>query len=184
MKQRGFTLVELIITLAVAAIVMTIGVPTFREVIRNNRIVTQTNELVTALNLARTEAIKRGIQVTMCKTNYTGATPPTDCSTSAAWNDGWIIYADRGSIDGTIKTSEGDEIIMVKEAMTTGFKLGTGGTFNNWVSYLPTGSSRGSGGLSNDIFRLCLDSKTDSGREITVNTAGRVWVKKGASSCP
>jgi len=184
MKQRGFTLVELMITLAVAAIVVTIGVPSFREVIRNNRIVTQTNELVATLNLARIEAIKRGVQVTICKASYTSSTPPTACSTSASWNDGWIIYADQGSINGVITTSEGDEIILVKEAMAAGFKLSSGGNFTNWVSFIPTGSSKGSSGLSNDKFTLCLDNKADIGREITVNTAGRVWIKKGASSCP
>lgn len=185
-KQHGFTLIELMITLAIAAIVMSIGIPSFREVIRNNRIMTQTNELVTALNLARIEAVKRGIPVTICKASYPGnaTAPPTACSTSASWNDGWIIYADPGANNGTITTSEGDEILRVKEAMATGFKLGIGGTFANWVAYLPTGSSRGSGGLANDKFSLCLDGNASTGREINVNTAGRVWVKQGASSCP
>lgn len=186
-RQIGFTLIELLITLAIAAIVIAIGVPSFREVIRNNRIMTQANELVTALNLARIEAIKRGIPVTICKASYPGTAtaPPTACSTSASWNDGWIIYADSGTNDGTIKTSEGDEILRVKEAMATGFKLGTGSTFANWVAYLPAGSSKGSGGgLGNDTFRLCLDGNASNGREITVNTAGRVWVKQGVSSCP
>ena len=57
---RGFTLLELMVTVAVAAILATVAVPGFRDLIQNNRVTTQTNELVTALNFARTEAVKRG----------------------------------------------------------------------------------------------------------------------------
>ena len=60
---RGFTLLELMVAIAVLAILATVGVPSFRELIQNNRVVTQTNELVSALNFARTEAIKRGRSV-------------------------------------------------------------------------------------------------------------------------
>jgi type IV fimbrial biogenesis protein FimT len=67
--RRGFTLLELMITIAVLAILVTVGVPGFQELIQNNRVTTQTNELVTALNLARTEAVKRGrhVQVAVSK---------------------------------------------------------------------------------------------------------------------
>jgi type IV fimbrial biogenesis protein FimT len=64
---RGFTLLELMVTIAVLAILATVGVPSFRDLIQNNRVTTQTNELVTALSFARTEAVKRGrpIEVTV-----------------------------------------------------------------------------------------------------------------------
>lgn len=57
---RGFTLLELMTAIAVLAILVSIGVPSFQTLVKNNRVVTQTNELVTAVNFARTEAIKRG----------------------------------------------------------------------------------------------------------------------------
>lgn len=60
---RGFTLIELMITILVVAVIATVGVPSFQTLIQNNRVVTQTNELVTALTLARTEAVKRGRNV-------------------------------------------------------------------------------------------------------------------------
>lgn len=59
-KYLGFTLLELMVTIAVLAIITTLGVPSFRELIQNNRVTTQANELVTALNFARAEAVKRG----------------------------------------------------------------------------------------------------------------------------
>lgn len=60
---RGFTLLELMVTVAVLAILVTVGVPSFQTLIQNNRVTTQTNELVTALNAGRTEAVKRGRNV-------------------------------------------------------------------------------------------------------------------------
>lgn len=65
MKNHGFTLLELMITLAIMAIMLSWAVPGFQEIIRQNRLTTETNELVTALNLARSEAIKRGRPVTV-----------------------------------------------------------------------------------------------------------------------
>ena len=60
---RGFTLLELMVAIAVLAVLATIGVPSFQNLIQNNRVTTQTNELVTALTFARAEAVKRGRSV-------------------------------------------------------------------------------------------------------------------------
>jgi type IV fimbrial biogenesis protein FimT len=68
-KSLGFTLLELMVTIAVLAIITTLGVPSFRELIQNNRVTTQANELVTALNFGRAEAVKRGrtVRVTVAQ---------------------------------------------------------------------------------------------------------------------
>lgn len=67
-NPRGFTLIELIVTIAILAILLGLAAPSFRDLIENNRTATRTNDLVAALNFARSEAIKRGVDVSLCRT--------------------------------------------------------------------------------------------------------------------
>ncbi len=183
---KGFTLIELMVTVAVAAILLTVGVPSFRATVENNRLTAAANELVGALNLARSEAIKRGVRVTVCK-SADGAT----CTTSSDWEKGWIVFVDLNG-DGifdddgdTIPCETGEECILrTYEALPTGYTLRTGENFDDWVAYLPSGKSQGTSGLANDTFRLCHGTDTGTARSIAVSTTGRISVSKGATSCP
>ena len=91
-KERGFTLVELMITLVIASIVLTMAVPGMRNLIQNNRITGQVNEMVTAFNLARIEAIRRGSPVSVC-----ASSDRASCSGANDWASGWIVFADANS---------------------------------------------------------------------------------------
>ena len=92
-KIGGFTLFELMVTLAVAALILSLGVPGFRNFIQNNRATTHTNDLVTALNLGRSEATRRGASVLVCSSSD-GAT----CSGSNDWSSGWIVRRPAGAV--------------------------------------------------------------------------------------
>ncbi len=108
--EKGFTLIELMVTVSVLAIVLGVGVPGFQELIQNNRMAISVNDLVTDLNLTRSEAIKRGSSVTLCRRNAAG----TACDTSANWLAGWIIFVDP---DGDGMVDAGEQIIRVREAV-------------------------------------------------------------------
>ncbi|MDQ7983357.1 GspH/FimT family pseudopilin [Pseudomonas sp. G34] len=86
---RGFTLIELMVTIAVLAIVISIAAPSFSNILRDNRTLAMTNELQGAIQLARSEAVKRRSNVVICRRNAAG----DDCDNSADWAAGWLILS-------------------------------------------------------------------------------------------
>lgn len=161
------------ITLAVMTILLTMGVPSFLQMMRNNRTVTQANQLVTSLNLARSEAVKRGVQVTVMKTG-------------AEWENGWRVFTDQDG-DGILDAGDGDTELKIYGALRAGYTLRTGVYFTNWVAYLPTGQSNveDPDKYSDDIFRLCTDDQDIAkGRSIMINLIGRIRMADGTSECP
>src|ERR1700677_1609484 len=93
MRGAGFTLVEVVITMAVAAILLTIAVPSFRYVTNSNRIAGELNGLVGDLQFARAEAIKEGRTVTVCV-----STDGNTCANTTAWQSGWIVFSDPNDV--------------------------------------------------------------------------------------
>ena len=127
-KENGFTLVELMIGLAIAAIILTVGIPSFNDLVRNNQMTTQANELIGALNLARSEAIKRGSSVSI-----------TSTSGDSNWKDGWSV-------------ADGGETIRVYAAQKGQHTLVSDGGDSTY-SYDPQGFIN-----NNDTISLCLNS--------------------------
>lgn len=83
-SKRGFTLIELMVTVAVLAILVTVAIPNFQTFLMNSRMASQANDVITALNLARSEAVKRAANVTVCASSN-----GTSCT--GGWAQGWIV---------------------------------------------------------------------------------------------
>jgi type IV fimbrial biogenesis protein FimT len=167
-RSWGFTLIELLVTVAVSAILLTVAIPSFREIIMNNRLAAQANEFVTALSVARTEALKRSAQVTVCKSSD-GAS----CG-GVNWEDGWIVFTDPNN---PWTVDAGEQILRVDGKLSGGNTLRTGGNFADAFAYLPSGRTKGKSGLANDTFRLCDSRGTAKAKAIVVSTTGRVQTK-------
>src|ERR1700719_147961 len=106
----GFTLLELMITVAIAAILLAIGVPSFKYVTSSNRASSEINGLLGDLQFARGEAIKEGQTVTIC-----ASANGTSCSGSTSWDTGWIVFSDAPPL-GTIEGN--DAILKIQPAFS------------------------------------------------------------------
>lgn len=170
--QPGFTLIELIITLAIAGILLAVAVPNFISFVQNSRLTSQANDLVTALNYARSEAIKRGVRVTVCS-----RASDTSCAAAGVtdWSNGWLVFVNPDN-DAVIDAGELPPLL-VRQPLESGNTMNTAGLQR--VTYQNTGFS---GNM--DTFRLCDVRGMASGRAIAVSLQGRVSTTVGTTSCP
>jgi type IV fimbrial biogenesis protein FimT len=90
---RGFTLIELMISILVLAILVGVAVPSFREAALSSRLSAYANDLLASAQLARSEAIKRNAPVTLCASE-----DGDECSEDVGWEVGWIVATDGGAV--------------------------------------------------------------------------------------
>lgn len=168
---RGFTLHELLITLLIAGILVTASAGVYGMLQENHKTVAA-NELVTHLNFARSEAIKRRTQIRMCasKNEATCLIPDADF---AYWQYGWLIYADandNGEPDAA-------EIIRVQPNLGGGFVIRTA-TSRSEIVYQPTGMSAGSPAT----FAVCDTRGPKFARYVTISNTGRARISRTTTS--
>ena len=161
-RHTGFTLIELIVTLSVAAILITLAVPNFRDFLLNNRLTTTANEFTAAANLARSEAIKRGRNATVCVSETSMLANPV-CSNGTDWGVGWLVWVDADSSDDM----SNDELLRVGDVLTD-----TGLTFTGDVSSFGY-DSRGAIANTGSI-EVCDDRAGEEGRLLTITATGRI----------
>lgn len=99
-RALGFTLLEMLMTIAIAAILATIAIPSFRYITNSNRIASELNGLLGDLQLARAEAIKEGRTVSVCESS-----DGVSCTNSTSWQGGWIVFSDPANV-GVVDVGE------------------------------------------------------------------------------
>lgn len=169
--SRGFTLLELMMAIAILAIVVGIGVPSFLSIIESNRVQTDTNTFFTSLIAARSEAVKRNQPVVLCK-----SANGSSCVTSGNWEQGWLLFVDQDA--DTVKDT-GEPIVQVYAALSKDITVRAVNGSDDLLSYLPDGTL----GLA-EVFDVCIGSDTSRGRSIDISITGRPSREVGASQCP
>ncbi len=164
--QKGFSLLELVITLAIAAIVVGVAAPSFSNMIQDNRQSGQSLDFISALNLARSEAIKRRTQITLCK-----SADGSSCSDTGAWEQGWIVFLDSDANNSRDATAGSPETIFRVHGPLSGNNTLTGNqNVARHIVYTPSGRSNQKG-----TFSLCDSRKNNNkGRAIRISFTGRV----------
>jgi type IV fimbrial biogenesis protein FimT len=173
---RGFTMVELMVSIAIAAILAGLAVPSFRDLIASNRLKSHTSAFHTSLLLARSEAIKRKEgRVVVCKSADGAA-----CTTDGGWQQGWIVFADANG-NGSVNAGE---VVFHKVASLSGdflLKRESGhDTLADYVSYSSTGAPKltGSENPQSGAFTLCQAGVAGDARQLEIFVTGRVSVSK------
>jgi type IV fimbrial biogenesis protein FimT len=170
---RGFTLLELMVAIAVLGVLLGIGVPAFTEAIRNNRTVAVTNDLVSALNTARNEAIDRGLPISVCAANAAR----TNCAgvDTDSWGNGWLIFTDRTGTSGTVDGT--DQVLLVSDPITPSVRLSSGN--RGFVRFLPDGTLAPPAAVFQVTHERCSGINQ---RQITIILSGRVNTTREACS--
>ncbi len=182
--ERAFTVIELVITLIVAATLLALGVPAMQEMLRNNSLVGQTNMLVTDLQLARSEAIKGSVPVALCRSND----QVTCGGTSQNWTTGWLVFVDANASNSstyqpTFNTGDGDRLLRVGNAANGGVAILSDTDADSSILYEADGTLR-IGIASDAVFAICDNRGANFGRHIEINSMGRPRLIVGRPGTP
>ncbi len=172
--RTGFSLVELLVTLAVAVILVTAATPSLLQFVRANRLAAASNELVAALQLARAEALRRGRPVGVCASG-----DQSTCNAGGDWSGGWILFQDAVVSGAPAPTATGAELVRVWQRLD-GFILGSQVA---WLRFLPDGSvdwPAGDSGIERHFDLRPQACVGDGDRRIHVGRLGRIRTEKRA----
>lgn len=156
-QSTGFTLVELMVTIIVMALLLSIGIPGFRDFVRNSRMTSAANDIVTDFNLARSEAVKRRVPVTLCK-SQDGAACDADATDPFR---SWIVFVDdadpavAAATDGNGVVNNGEPVLRqrtIADSLTV-----TTNANARLAIFLPTGFPRAAAAGNVTDLRLCDD---------------------------
>lgn len=160
---RGVTLLELIVAITVLAVLAGIGVPAFSNIMRSNEIAAGSNNLLSALILARSEAMKRGVRVSVCPSNATA----NGCTED--WSNGLLVFSDDFGAPGVLENPANDVPLQLFPAPANGVTVTSAATS---VVFMPSAATNSGATLTFSVTKTGCTG--DQRRQISVTSAGRV----------
>lgn len=168
-SARGFTLPEILITLGVIAILLSVAVPGISSTIKENRLATTLNSVITDIHFARSEAVKREVRVIMCRSRDPNLPVPTCSGDERNWTSGYIIFADDGNYTNGVFDNGTDTLLRRGQPVMSGVSLHTNVFWNRNLEYNPDGSTNEDGTAR---MSICDNRGRDMGRHIIVAPSG------------
>jgi prepilin-type N-terminal cleavage/methylation domain-containing protein len=134
--RAGFTLVEILVVLAISAILLAVAVPSFQSMKASASNAEAANALIGAVDLARSEAVRAAGNVTVCRSTNVNA-PLPDCAGAGDWADGWIIFIDEVAPQGARDAGD-DQILFRQQALNAASTRATriGASVNPQVAFV------------------------------------------------
>lgn len=169
-RQAGLTLAELLVTLAIAAVLLAIGIPGFDRLLHSMRLSTSSNALLSSLRLARSEALRRGGRVAVCR-----SADGLACAQSGGWEQGWIVFHD---LNANGLADPGEPTLERTDAIGGGLILHGTQQVSRTISFTAQAGSRtAAGALLAGTLTLCrpLDAPA-AARQIVIGSGGRARV--------
>lgn len=172
-REKGFTLIELMVTLVIAGILLSIAIPSFQNLIIDSRLNATASDLADAVRLARSEALKRNRPVVFCQID---PGDPEDCDPGGNWG-GWALHDDMDDDDKVLRlgllTGFGDTIRVSSDLNS------------QTATFTGDGLARSAGALINEAtITICATSGSgEKTREVVFGGAGRVSIANVAGGC-
>ena len=174
-KGTGFSLVELMIALAIFALTVRFGVPAYGEWIASRQLANHAEYLVETLNRARSEAVKSSTRVNLWKTR-----DRRQCADAGGWESGWIMFIDA---DGSGEIEVGEPVLQVEGPPGNGITVRGNRPLEDYVSFTPFGFARAlNGALQMGTFVVCKAGQ-DAIHVVFANS-GRARIVRTTQPCP
>jgi len=193
-KISGFTLLELMFVITIAGVLLAIGVPSLTQFIQKGKLTTFGNELVSAVQVARSSAIQMALPACVCASTNAGAATPA-CNGDDNWEDGWIAFIDTNTAatnECVFDPGDGDVLLKIWDGSATSNEI----TFRNnnatinamdYLRFNRRGNPvTGTGAILQGMFKLCdgrglMQGTTVVGKGIVLSASGSLRTTKDAS---
>jgi type IV fimbrial biogenesis protein FimT len=179
-RASGFTLIELMVTISIAAILAMLAAPSFKDFVIRNRSAALTNEFVGSTLRARTEAVSRNMCMSMCRSTNASGAAPSCAGQGTSWEGGWIIFRNPGC-DPTVTTPAADELLLANTPANPDYSL-TAPTNAGLIFFSPTGNPRPTDAGAY-LVRYQATTRT-SNRSICLSALGRTLTTTYGATCP
>ncbi|MCP3670504.1 MAG: prepilin-type N-terminal cleavage/methylation domain-containing protein [Gammaproteobacteria bacterium] len=158
----GFTLLELLLAVAITSILLTMVIPGFSGMLDQNRMVTNVNGFISSLHMARSEAVTRGLWVTVCPSSN-GVSCVSDYR---RWGEGYIVFVNR---DKDKERDENEELLGWYQGFVDQMVVHTSSDSRNTIAYRPNGRAWG----FNTTVRFCQTGDSSLNRAVIISATGR-----------